>query len=66
MINTLGHDLEILQIYGGSSLKPVEMNDDLSNIFVDIIMFWTHLLHFLRRNHKGTLKTGCSPSLDMY
>ncbi|TAQ87148.1 hypothetical protein B7494_g4534 [Chlorociboria aeruginascens] len=52
MINTLGHDLEILQIYGNSAVKPAEMNDDLISIFVDIIMFWTHLLHFLRRTHK--------------
>lgn len=53
MINGLGHDLQILQIYGGSSIKNPEMTEDLINIFVDVILFWTQLLHFLRRNFKG-------------
>lgn len=53
MINRLGHDLEILQIYGASSPNNTEMSDDLINIFVDIITFWTQLLHFLRRNYTG-------------
>ena len=65
MLNDLGHDLEIFQIYETIFTTNTPMSDDLMDIFVDIIVFWTEAIHFFRRNKYGRIRRLCitDPSL---
>jgi hypothetical protein len=54
MLQELGHDLEILQLYGEVFRKNPRVGDELMDIFVDIIMFWASSIHFLNRNRRAT------------
>lgn len=53
MLQELGHDLEIFQLYGEVFRKNPRVGDELMDIFVDIIMFWASSIHFLNRNRRG-------------
>jgi hypothetical protein len=54
MLNALGHDLEILEIFEKSFEDNPQMGQELIEIFVEIISFWTRAIKFLRRNRFGT------------
>lgn len=56
MLQELGHDLEIFQLYGEVFQKNPRVGDELMDIFVDIIMFWASSIHFLNRNRRGELE----------
>jgi hypothetical protein len=53
MLKDLGHDLEIFQIYETTFAENGQMGNELMDIFVEIITFWTQAIHFLRRNKYG-------------
>ncbi len=50
MLQELGHDLEIFQVQGVTFARNPRIGDELIDIFVDIIVFWTQTIHFLNRN----------------
>lgn len=51
MLNSLGHDLEILQILETSFENDARMGDELISIFVEIMSFWTRAAQFLNRKY---------------
>lgn len=53
MLDTLRHNFEILQIYQSFFKDNLQMGQDLFSIFEEIILFWTRMIHFLRRNKTG-------------
>ena len=55
MLNALGHDLQILEIYEKSFADNPQMGQELIEIFVEVINFWTRAIKFLRRNQYGTI-----------
>ncbi|KXG48434.1 Tetratricopeptide-like helical [Penicillium griseofulvum] len=54
MLQELGHDLEIFQLYGEIWRSNPRVGDELMNVFVEIIMFWAHSIHFLNRNRRAS------------
>jgi hypothetical protein len=59
MLDTLGHDLEILQILESSFDGNPQIGQELIEIFVEIITFWTKAIRFLRRNTYGMAMLQC-------
>ena len=55
LLECLGHDLDILQILEKIFEEDTHMDEELMEMFIDIIYFWTTLIHFLRRQ-KGKLR----------
>ncbi|KAJ5701177.1 Tetratricopeptide-like helical [Penicillium malachiteum] len=53
MLQELGHDLEIFQLYGEILQSNPRVGDELMDVFVEIIMFWAHSIHFLNRNRRA-------------
>ena len=53
MLKDLSHDLEMLQIYETTFADNTQMGNELMDIFVDIITFWTQAIRFLQRNKHG-------------
>lgn len=60
MLDTLGHDLEVLEILEESFVKKPLMAQELVEIFVEIIIFWTGAVYFLQRTSHG-MSTFFSP-----
>lgn len=55
MLEDLGHTLEIIRILEMSFEENPSMGQELMEIFVEIICFWTRAIKFLRRNQYGTV-----------
>ncbi|KAJ4253831.1 hypothetical protein NW762_010226 [Fusarium torreyae] len=53
MVEDLGHDLEVFSIHGKTFEHNPRIADDLMEIFVEIIMSWAEIIHFLNRNKFG-------------
>lgn len=57
MLEELGHNLEMFQIHGETFERNPRIGDELVDIFVDIINFWTQMIPFLNRNKHSEFTT---------
>jgi len=60
MLQELGHNLEIFQLYGEIFRGNPRIGEELMDVFAEIIVFWATSVHFLNHNRPGKFNT-CQP-----
>lgn len=62
MLQELGHNLEIFQLYGEifRENSRIGEEEELMDVFAEIIVFWATSVHFLNHNRRGKFDT-CQP-----